>query len=295
MLDFILLAVFIVVAVAGFFWRKAAASRYAADPSKKNKRDRVLALVVTIFSAYLAVGRILTIIFGKHQGADMSHFSPWAARHELFGLDISVTVLWTWVIMAALLALAVLARIIVLKELDDDKPKGARNAIEFVVETAMNYAGSNVHGEGEMLGCYIFTVCILLVGCAVVELFGIRTPASDITFTLGLGLVTFVLVNIYGIKKKGIGGRIKSLAQPTPIVLPIKIITDLAIPVSLAARLFGNMLGGMIIMDLVYSALGNNGLLIPPVVGLYFNVFHPLLQAFIFVTLSLTFIREAVE
>jgi F-type H+-transporting ATPase subunit a len=55
------------------------------------------------------------------------------------------------------------------------------------------------------------------------------------------------------------------------------------------------MLGGMIIMDLLYSALGNNAVGIPSVLGLYFNVFHPLLQAFIFVTLSLTFIKEAVE
>jgi F-type H+-transporting ATPase subunit a len=55
------------------------------------------------------------------------------------------------------------------------------------------------------------------------------------------------------------------------------------------------MLGGMIIMDLVYSALGSNAIGIPSVVGLYFNVAHPILQTFIFITLTLTFINEAIE
>ena len=294
MLNYILLATYSALTLVGILWCRAEHRHYKKDPTPRNKKYRVLALATAIFGGYLAAGRIIQLVFGTHEAENMSHFSPWASRVELFGFDVSSTVLCTWVIMAAVIVIALLLRVTVLSKLRD-KPSGAQNVIETMVETAMKYAGSNVHGEGEMLGCYIFTVIVLLVGCACVELMGIRTPASDITFTFGLGMVTFVLVNVYGIKKKGIIGRLKSLAQPTPIVLPIKIITDFAIPVSLAARLFGNMLGGMIIMDLIYSALGNNAVGIPSVVGLYFNVFHPLLQAFIFVTLSLTFIREAVE
>ena len=55
------------------------------------------------------------------------------------------------------------------------------------------------------------------------------------------------------------------------------------------------MLGGMIVMDLINKSLGNRAVGIPSVVGLYFNVFHPLIQAFIFITLTLTFINEATE
>jgi F-type H+-transporting ATPase subunit a len=293
-LDYILLAIFLAVAALGFFWRRSAAKKYAAEQSKRNKRARKLATCVTVFGAYLAATRVIGIIFGAHKSEDLSAFSPWAARVDIFGFNVSSTVAWTWAVMGALVVLAIVLRVTVLRR-PSDPPKGAQNVVETAVETVMKYVGSNVHGEGEMLGSYIFAVAALLVGCAVLELFGIRTPASDVTFTLGLGIITFILINIYGVKKKGVAGRIKSLAQPTPIVLPIKIITDFAIPVSLAARLFGNMLGGMIIMDLLYSALGNNAVGIPSVIGLYFNVFHPLLQAFIFVTLSLTFIKEAVE
>ncbi|MDR2615804.1 MAG: F0F1 ATP synthase subunit A [Oscillospiraceae bacterium] len=294
MLDYILLAVFVAFSVVCFFWRRAASARFAADPSKKNKRVRLLATAATIFGAYLVITRLIQIFFGKHEAEDLSEFSIWAARREIFGFSVSETVLWSWVVMAALVVLAIALRWLILRRASEP-PRGAQNALETVVSEIMKFAGSNVHGEGEMLGSYVFSVAALLVGCAVLELFGIRTPASDITFTFGLSIITFILINVYGIKKKGVAGRIKSLAKPTPIVMPIKIVTDFAIPVSLAARLFGNMLGGMIIMDLLYSALGNNAVGITSVVGLYFNVFHPLLQAFIFATLSLTFINEAVE
>jgi len=294
MLNYILLAVFLAIAVAGFLLRRSADKRYAQEQTKRTKRMRMLSLVPMVLGLYFAVGRVLELIFGAHPAEGMGDYSPWGERMELFGFDISQTVVYTWVIMAVLVVIAIILRLTVLRRLAE-KPQGAQNVLEFMVETAMDYAGSNVHGEGEMLGSYIFAIVALLVGCAFTELLGIRTPASDLSFTLGMGLVTFVLINIYGIKKKGVVGRLKSLANPTPFILPIKIITDLAIPVSLAARLFGNMLGGMIIMHLIYMALGNNGTGLPAVAGLYFSVFHPILQAFIFITLSLTFIREAVE
>ena len=113
--------------------------------------------------------------------------------------------------------------------------------------------------------------------------------------TLAMALITFVLINYYGIRKKGVLGRIKSLGKPNPVIFPIKVLSDIAVPVSLACRLFGNMLGGMIVMDLLYMALGNAAIGFPSVLGLYFNVFHPLIQTYIFVTLTLTFIGEAVE
>ena len=78
-------------------------------------------------------------------------------------------------------------------------------------------------------------------------------------------------------------------------MIPLKIISDIAIPISLACRLFGNMLGGMIVMELLKGALGGYAAGIPGVAGLYFNLFHPLIQAYIFITLSLTFIDEAME
>ena len=176
-----------------------------------------------------------------------------------------------------------------------DKPKGVQNFLEILVGGISDYASDKGGHLGDGLSSYLFSLAALMLVCAFIELFGVRSPTADITMTFAMALITFFLINYYGIKRKGVKGRLNSLASPTKIVFPMKIISDIAVPVSLACRLFGNMLGGMIVMDLLYSALGNFGLFIPSVVGLYFNVFHPLIQAFIFITLSLTFMNEAVE
>jgi F-type H+-transporting ATPase subunit a len=63
----------------------------------------------------------------------------------------------------------------------------------------------------------------------------------------------------------------------------------------MACRLFGNMFAGMIIIDLLYFAMKKFAVVLPGVAGLYFNLFHPLIQAFIFITLTLSYIAEAAE
>jgi len=196
--------------------------------------------------------------------------------------------------MAILIVLALILRFTVFR-IPKDEPGGVQNVVELIVETVGNYTQAQTHGAGEMLASYILTIASLMITSAFLELFRIRPPMSDITMTFALALITFVLINIYGIRKKGFVGRIKSLASPTPLVFPFRVISDMAIPVSMACRLFGNMLGGLIVMDLLYTALGTGAVGIPSVAGLYFNAFHPIIQAFIFVTLTLTFINEATE
>ena len=105
-----------------------------------------------------------------------------------------------------------------------------------------------------------------------------------------IGAMTDVF-NSYN-KYEGIMTAVKVMS---PLMFVLKIISDIATPVSLACRLFGNMIGGMIVMDLLKSALGGYGFAIPSVAGLWFNLFHPLIQTYIFIVLSLTFIKEAAE
>jgi F-type H+-transporting ATPase subunit a len=287
----VLLLIFAAVVALGWIWRRRV-SRHIGDetPTKGQKRLRTFATIIIVFGLYLVATRIIYMVFGPHESEAIT-FSIWVERVDFFGLSLSSTVMYSWFVIAALVALALVLRLTVLKHWSDDNPRGLQNVIETAVESMMKYTNSSVHGIGEILASYLFTIALFLVGCACVELVGYRTPASDITFTLAMGIITYFLMNWYGVKKKGIGGRVKEMSG----TFFIKFVTDLAIPVSMACRLFGNMLGGLIIMDLVYTALGNNAIGIPSVVGLYFNVAHPLLQTFIFVTLTLAFINEATE
>lgn len=284
----------ILLAVGIFLNRKyAKISKETAERNKKIKRGSKFSLIAAVVGGYLALTEVVILIFGKPQSEKFS-VSIWAERVEIFGISVSSTVVTTWVVMLVLIVVAVILRLTVINHMKDE-PKGLQNALETAVEALEKYTDSKAKGTGNGLVAYLFVLALFMVGCAVVELFGYRAPTSDITMTFAMSLITFFLINYYGLKKKGLGGRIKSLASPTPIVFPMKIVSDIAIPVSMACRLFGNMLGGMIVMELLYSALGAFAIGIPSIVGLYFNVFHPLIQAFIFVTLTLTFINEAIE
>ncbi len=140
----------------------------------------------------------------------------------------------------------------------------------------------------------MFTVALIVVMNGVFELFNLRAAMTDINFTLALSLITFFLIQVYSIKKKGLLKRLKAFAEPAPFLLPINIATSLAVPISLSCRMFGNILGGMIVMELLYSVAFLRWA-VPGILSIYFTVFHTLMQAFIFITLSLAFINEGLE
>jgi len=293
MINYSLIALGAVVAAIGWFWRKSALARFRAEPSPKNKKNKAWSTVLLVAGLWDFTVELLQAIFGTKK-AEKFAVSIWASRVQVGSFSLSTTVIVTWVVMGVLLVLAILFRVLVVPKMTD-KPRGVQNFVELAIESIRKYTKSNAGDQGDVLPCYLFCLAAFMLGCAVVELFGCRAPTSDITMTFSLAMITFVMVNYYGIKRKGVRGRLKSMAQPTPVVFPIKIITDIAEPVSLACRLFGNMLGGMIVMDLLYFALRNAAVGVPSILGLYFNVFHPLIQIFIFITLTLTYINEASE
>ena len=295
LLNWILLGISIPVMAAGYFWRRNVNKKLRSDspPGKKLKRLKLFALILFIIGVYIFVTRAISIIFGPKESEGLK-FSLWPERVDVFGLSLSKTTIYTWIAMALLIIAALIIRFTILRRFEDI-PKGAQNVMEFIVEGVQKYTNAQAHGTGEILCSYILSIASLMVMSAFLELLRLRPPMADITMTFSMALMTFILINAYGIKRKGARGRIKSLASPTPVVFIFRVISEIAIPISMACRLFGNMLGGMIVIDMLYMALGSNAVGIPSVLGLYFNVFHPLMQAFIFVTLTLTFINEAIE
>ena len=295
MLNWILIGAAVLIFSGGFFWRRQIVSKQNADEPqpKKAKRLKSFATLLAVVGAYLLVTRLIDLIFGSGERHGIE-FSLWPERVDFFGFSLSLTVIYGWFLTAALTILALIFRITVVPRFKSI-PSGAQNLIEYIVETVQKYVSSQTHGTGELLCSYILSIGALMVGSAFLELFRLRSPTSDITMTFALAIMTFILINANGIKRNGVGGRLKSLASPTPVVFVFRFVSEFALPVSLACRLFGNMLGGMIVMDLLYSALGNGAVGIPSLAGLFFNVFHPLIQAFIFITLTLTFINEATE
>jgi len=220
------------------------------------------------------------------------HIEPGTVTLPIFGgITVTDTVIVTWIVMAVLILFALIVRFFLLKSFTE-VPKGLQNVIELAVEVIESFSKSTVSKAGETLAPYFFTIAFFVVSAFLVELFGLRPPTADLSMTVALSLMTFILINYFGFRHKGFVGRLKSYTKPMFIIAPIKVLTDLAVPVSLSCRLFGNTLGGLIIMDLIYVAVP---FVIPAFLSIYFNLFHAAVQTFIFITLSLTFIGEAIE
>ncbi len=265
---------------------------------KKKKKTKKLSFVGMIISLWFLLGVFVTEFSGKKMGLHIE-FSMFSERVNFFGISLGETTVISLVVCAIITVLFVIFRLFVFPRFKEE-PRGFQNAVEICVETVDSFVK---HAVGEksakFMSPYMFTIAVYLIGCASVELLGYRAPTSDLTCTLAIGIMTFILLNLYGVKTLGIVGRIKSMGGPVApmrvIMVPLKMVSDIAVPISLACRLFGNMLGGMIVMELIKGALGGFASGITGVAGLYFNLFHPLIQAYIFVTLSLTFIEEAMQ
>ena len=255
------------------------------------KKKRNLLMMAGVLLLWLSSGLILGS-FGLGAREFQVEISP--TRMDILGFSVSSTVFVSWIVIAALAVIAILIRFFAIPRFQET-PRGIQLVLETAVSAISNLTKEKYGHKNEGLSSYFFALAALFLGSAVVELFGFRPPTTDLSMTLSYALVTFVLINVYGIYKKGVKGRLKSFIRPKAIIAPFKLLSDLAVPISLACRLFGNMLGGMVVVELIYFALGAFSVGIPAVLGLYFNAFHPLIQFFIFINLSLTFIGEAVE
>lgn len=265
----------------------------------KKPKGKKLSLIGMIIAAWFLIGLFISALTGKTGKLHIA-FEMFSERVELFGFSLAKTTLTGAGVLVVLILLLVVLRFTVIRKFSVEQPKGAQLALETAVDFIDNMVKGNVHGyQPKNLQPFMLSIALYMFGCALSELFGLRAPTSDLTFTFALGLTTFVSMNVYGIKKNGVGGRLKNMggAVPAmrPLMIPLKAVSDVSIPVSLGARLFGNMLGGMLVMDLLKGVLGGYASGLPAIAGLWFNLAHPGIQIYIFVTLSLTFINEAME
>lgn len=208
----------------------------------------------------------------------------------IMGMNVGLSVVIAWCVLAALLIMLLFLRSRI--NMFTSEPKGLQIALEAIVDGVTRFAEGKIGGHARLMAPLALTLMIYVSAATLVELFGIPPPTEDINCTLALGLCSFIAVNAAGFSAKGFGGRIKSLASPSPVVLPIRVLTDCIAPCSMAIRLFANIMVGSVIMQLIYSAMP---IVLPAILSVYFNLLHVGIQTFVFGLLSLTYAGEAVE
>ena len=121
----------------------------------------------------------------------------------------------------------------------------------------------------------------------------LEEPTKDLNTTLGLGIMGFVIAHYAGIKSKGFKAYAKEYFQPIFFMMPLNLIGELAKIVSISFRLFGNIMGGSIIIlvisHLIYS------IVLPPFLYAFFGLFVGTIQAFVFTMLTVVYISVQVK
>ena len=117
-----------------------------------------------------------------------------------------------------------------------------------------------------------------------------RAPTADLNTTVGLALVTTIVFVGTNIARVGVLGYCKGFIEPVPFLLPLNIVGELAKPINMSFRLFGNMFAGMVIIGLLYKAAPA---VIPAPLHLYFDLFSGAVQSFVFTMLALVNIQGA--
>ena len=204
------------------------------------------------------------------------------------GIRVLESVVVTWIIMAVLVLLSVC----LVRNLKVESPGRMQLALEAGVSFLYDFFDGLVGKKGRRYIPYLCTVLIYIGVANVIGLFGFKPPTKDLNVTGALALMSIVLVEYAGIREKKVAGWLKSFAKPVAVVTPINILELFIRPLSLCMRLFGNVLGSFVIMELIK-------LIVPVIVPLpfsfYFDIFDGLIQAYVFVFLTALFINEAVE
>lgn len=224
---------------------------------------------------------------------DLNVDNLWVLKVVGVEVWITETIFNTWLIMLLLIVLAVIARI----KLRNFKavPTGFQNVIETVVEIFDNFVSSTLGEKLSYIAPWFFMVFAFVLSSSLLSIFGLRAPTADWVTTFALAFATFSLMLFMGFKHRK-GDYLKDFFRPHPVFFPLNFLGELAKPVSLSFRLFGNMLSGTIILTLYYTLtplfvqIG-----IPALLHALFDVFFGALQTYIFVILSLMYIRGAAD
>ncbi|MDF1524945.1 MAG: F0F1 ATP synthase subunit A [bacterium] len=209
---------------------------------------------------------------------------------ELLGTMFTVnyvTVFNTWIIMGVLIFLALLVRSRL-----TETPGPLQRVTELYISAMDNMTKETLETTSRAYFPLVATMFIFLILCnwwGIIP--GFDEPTKDLNTPLSLGIMGFFLTHTAAIRAKGIGPYLKEYGEPFIFMAPLNMIGELAKVVSISFRLFGNIMGGAIIISvvsyLVYS------IALPPFLYVFFGLFVGTVQAFVFTMLTITYIAVA--
>ncbi|MCR4806541.1 MAG: F0F1 ATP synthase subunit A [Lachnospiraceae bacterium] len=217
--------------------------------------------------------------------------------YKFFGHEVWITTthVCTLIVMLLLIVFAALGGRAA-RNADIDKAPGKfLNVVELLMDFLDGVINSTMGKNAGKFVNYIMTLFLFIFLSNISGLLGLRPPTADYGVTFPLGVITFSLITFNKFKYQKVSGVIKGLCDPWVFWIPINLIGDFAVPISLSLRLFANVLSGTVMMALYYGLLPifvKVG--IPSVLHIYFDLFSGAIQTYVFCMLTMTYVSDAI-
>ena len=263
------------------------------EPDKKKRIFLIvwLALIVLLIAAIVIVG------FSRKNDESLREIMRDGVLHEankisFFGLEVNPGLISAYVVTGVLLLAALLIRLIAVPRFKT-VPGKFQALIEKGVDLFSGMAKNNSPHRTGFIAAYIFSAGAYIFFGTLFEMFGIQAvttrgrsvalpaPLADINGALAMGFLTFTMILLAGLVANGPKGFFRALK-------------DFSLPISMSFRLFGALLSGLLVTELVYYSLALSFVL-PALVGVVFTLLHAVIQAYVLTTLESIFYGEAVE
>lgn len=206
----------------------------------------------------------------------------------MFTIDITASVICQWIVILIL----GISSFLLTKNLKH-KPDKKQAAIEKIYEMIQSVVTGTMGEEYKSYVPYLGSLMVYLLVLNFMGLIGVKPPTQDLSVAIGLAISTFLVIHYTALRKNGIGDYLKGYAHPFALMLPINVMEKVMLPVSLALRLYGNMLAATVLVDLVYEKLPRLGL--PIIVHGYFDLFDGTIQMLVFTMLTMIQIKLTAE
>lgn len=164
-----------------------------------------------------------------------------------------------------------------------------------IVNLINSFIKENIGKRWKSYAPWFLSLVIFIFFSNISAVYLLENPTGYLLTTATLAMCTFVIIQGTSFKVNGFFGYFKGLLDPNPIMLPMNIISEISLPISLCLRLFGNVMGGTVISILIKGALGWWSIPFMPIVNLLFDIAFSIIQVAVFVILSIIFTSMKID
>ena len=225
-------------------------------------------------------------------GSNMGFMIKGLIPYKLFGQELWITTTHVSILIVDVFLIIFFLAVRKRMKNPEQVPKGLQNVAEIIVDMLDNMVKGSMGKNAGKFANYIGSIFIFILISNISGVFGLRPPTADYGVTFPLGVMSFLIIQYNNIKHNKLGAA-KALLDPIPLFLPVNLIGEIAVPISLSLRLFGNVLSGTVMMSLVYSLIPvfcRFGF--PAVLHIYFDLFAGAIQTYVFCMLTMTYVND---